>query len=83
MPSEEAVEEAKKTGWEWILNCWLSTVLSRYWLQLTSTMDGDFVTVLPARESWTDQLLEVTNDEEPVFAICSIVSSLDARRENS
>ncbi len=77
VPAAEAVEQEKKTSLGWVLNSWLSTVLSRYWLQLTSTIHGEFMTLLPDRESWTDQLLEVTNEGEQVFAICSIASSLD------
>jgi hypothetical protein len=63
------------------LNGYVSSMLSRYWLQLTSTLDGDLATLLPSRDAWSDQILNVTNEGESVFAICRIKSSLDEPKE--
>lgn len=77
MPMEEARNGMENSGDGCVLNAWLSTVLSRFWLQLTSTLDGGLATLLPDRGAWTDQLLEVTNEGESVFAILEVASSLD------
>lgn len=72
---EEHEEDGSNEGC--VMNCYVSSILSRYWLQLTSTFDGDFATLLPSRTSWSDQLLNVTNAGDSVFAIMHITSTLD------
>ncbi|HKY34512.1 MAG TPA: hypothetical protein VJN18_01120 [Polyangiaceae bacterium] len=82
MPSEEELED-ESPGQGCRMNGFVSTILSRYWLQMTSTLDGDFATLLPSPKSWSDQLLNVTNEGDEVFAIARIKSSLDPVQEEA
>jgi hypothetical protein len=65
------------------ISCFTSSLLSRYWLHLTSNLDGDFATLLPDRNAWTDQLLKVTNEGQALFVIGRCTSSLDAESSNT
>jgi hypothetical protein len=77
MPLAEARGDLQESGEGCVLNAFLSSVLSRYWLQFTNDIAGGFSTMLPIRNAWSDQLLEVTNEGESIFAIGRIKSSLD------
>ena len=74
MPSMEARGEGVE-GAGCVLNAFLSTVLSRYWLQVTSNGTGKIQTLLPNREHWSTRMLELTEESSRLFAICTVVSN--------
>ena len=74
MPREEARNGEDSSGPGCVMNEYLSTILSRYWLEFTSQEDGKFKTMLPSREVWNTRLLELTNDTPKFFAVATIVT---------
>jgi hypothetical protein len=74
-PPEDPEDEEPRDGCRMI--GFVSTVLSRYWLQMTSNFDGEIATLSPSAKSWSAQLLNVTNAGDGVFASARIKSSLD------
>lgn len=80
-PPEDQEDEEPREGCRMV--GFVSTVLSRYWLQMTSNFDGEIATLRPSARSWSDQLLNVTNAGDRVFAIARITSSLDSPSEDA
>jgi Holliday junction resolvase len=74
MPMEEERNGQEASGTGCVMNEFLSTVLSRYWLQFTSNEDGKFKTMLPSREVWNTRLLELTEETPKFFAVATIVT---------
>jgi hypothetical protein len=73
MPTDEARGGKAESGSDCVLNAFLSTVLSRYWLQFTSNDDGKFRTMLPSRDVWSTQLLELTDETSRFFAVATVL----------
>lgn len=73
-PNEELRNGEPDSGDQCVLTEFLSTVLSRYWLQFTSNEDGKFKTMLPTREVWNTRLLELTEETSKSFAIATVIT---------
>ncbi|MBX3156770.1 MAG: hypothetical protein KF773_12260 [Deltaproteobacteria bacterium] len=74
IPNDEIRRGDPDSGDLCVLTEFLSTVLSRYWVQFTSNEDGKFKTMLPTREVWNTRLLEITEDTSKSFAVATVVS---------
>jgi hypothetical protein len=74
MPIEEARSGEQESSSGCVMNAFLSTVLSRYWLQFTNNADGKLKTILPNRDVWNTRLLELTEDTPKFFAVATVRS---------
>jgi hypothetical protein len=83
MPIKEARGGESESSSGCVLNAFLSTVLSRYWLQLTNNTDGKFRTLLPNRDAWNTQMLRVTDESSKYFAIATVLSPTQAAKEGA
>ena len=73
---DESESEAQGTPEGCRLDSLLSSMLSRRWLQGTSTWDGELAGLLPRPGAWDHQLVNVTTVEPGYFSIGRITSPL-------
>jgi hypothetical protein len=79
MPREEERRGRADSGSGCVMNEFLSALLSRYWVHLTSNEEGKFKTMLPNRDVWSTRMLELTEETSKFFAVATVISPAEHR----